>query len=72
VDCSGFARCDFYLTDQGRVLVNEINTIPGMTSMSAFPLLWGASGVGSRELIGRIISLGLARHAARTALATSR
>jgi D-alanine-D-alanine ligase len=72
IDCAGFARCDFFLTDESRVLVNEINTIPGMTSMSAFPLLWKAAGVGHRELVDRIIRLGLARHATRTALATSR
>jgi D-alanine-D-alanine ligase len=72
VDCSGFARCDFFLTEEGRVLVNEINTIPGMTSMSAFPRLWEASGVGHRELIDRIVELGLARHAARARLARSR
>jgi D-alanine-D-alanine ligase len=73
IDCSGFARCDFFVrgTD-GEVLVNEINTIPGMTSMSAFPRLWEATGVGSEALVDRIVGLGLERHAVRGRLSVSR
>jgi D-alanine-D-alanine ligase len=54
------------------VLINEINTIPGMTSMSAFPKVWAASGVPYGELLERIIALGIERHAARARLLTSR
>lgn len=73
IDCSGFARCDFFLEERsGAVLINEINTIPGMTAMSGFPRLWAASGVGNRELVERIVELGLARHAAYARLATVR
>jgi D-alanine-D-alanine ligase len=73
VDCAGFARCDFFVERaSGRVLINEINTIPGMTSMSAFPKVWAASGVPYGELIERIIALGVERHAARALLLTSR
>jgi D-alanine-D-alanine ligase len=73
IDCSGFARCDFFVERaSGRVLVNEINTIPGMTSMSAFPKVWAASGVPYGELLERIIALGIERHAARARLLTSR
>jgi len=72
IDCSGYARCDFFLDSGGGVLVNEINTIPGMTSMSAFPRLWEATGVNGTELVDRIVSLGLARATARAALSTSR
>lgn len=69
IDCSGFARCDFFVRESdGTVLVNEINTIPGMTKMSAFPLLWRAAGVDSPALIDRIVELGLERHALRSSL----
>ncbi len=63
IDASGFARCDFFLeAATGRVVLNEINTIPGMTAMSGFPRLWEASGVGGRQLIEEIVRLGLERH----------
>jgi D-alanine-D-alanine ligase len=65
VDAAGFARCDFFLEPDGRILVNEINTIPGMTAMSGFPRLWAATGVDGRALVEEIVQLGLARHAAR-------
>lgn len=72
IDCAGYARCDFFVERAtGRVLVNEINTIPGMTAMSAFPRLWEATGVGNRALIDEIVRLGLARHAARAGLLTT-
>ena len=45
VGCAGLARVDFFVEDDGRVLVNELNTLPGMTPTSAFPKLWEASGV---------------------------
>ena len=63
IDASGFSRCDFFLeaaTD--RVILNEINTIPGMTAMSGFPRLWAASGVDGRALVEEIVRLGLERH----------
>jgi D-alanine-D-alanine ligase len=72
VDCAGFARCDFFIDTDGQVLVNEINTIPGMTSMSAFPRLWEASGVDGPALVDRIVSLGQERFAVRAALSTTR
>jgi len=73
IDCCGYARCDFFVAEpDGRVLVNEINTIPGMTSMSAFPLLWEASGVSNGELMTRIVELGLQRHERRRKLMTTR
>lgn len=73
VDCAGFARCDFFLErTTGKVLVNEINTIPGMTDMSAFPKVWAASGVPYGVLAGRIVALAMERHALRRGLRTSR
>jgi D-alanine-D-alanine ligase len=62
-DCSGMARVDFFLERRtGKVYVNEINTIPGFTSISMYPKLWGASGVPYPALIGRLIELALAKH----------
>ena len=73
IDCAGFARCDLFLEKAtGRVLVNEINTIPGLTGMSAFPKVWEASGVPYPELAARIVALALERHAQRHGLRTSR
>src|SRR5947207_10419428 len=64
VDCSGLARVDFLMDPKSRkIYLNEINTMPGFTSISMYPKLWAASGVGYPELIGRLIDLGLERHA---------
>lgn len=60
VGCEGLARVDFFLTDDGLV-VNEINTMPGFTPFSMFPLLWEASGVPYAELVDRLIQLALHR-----------
>jgi D-alanine-D-alanine ligase len=65
VDCSGLARIDFFLDRAGRVLVNEINTMPGFTSISMYPKLWEASGLPYPALLDRLIALALERHAAR-------
>jgi D-alanine-D-alanine ligase len=72
IDACGFARCDFFIeAGSGRVLINEINTIPGMTPMSGFPRLWAASGVDNRALVEEIVQLGLRRYAARSHLRTT-
>jgi len=72
IDCAGYARCDFFVERAtGQIIVNEINTIPGMTAMSAFPRLWEATGVGNRELVDEIVALGLQRHAVRQDLLTT-
>lgn len=60
-DCEGMTRVDFFLTDQGDVLVNEHNTIPGFTRFSMYPLLWEASGLSYPELVEELISLALDR-----------
>jgi D-alanine-D-alanine ligase len=64
VDGSGLARCDFFVRDDGEVLVNEINTIPGFTSTSVFSKLWEASGVSYPEVCDRLIQLAIERHEA--------
>jgi D-alanine-D-alanine ligase len=68
VDCSGLARVDFLMDPggsgkSGRIYLNEINTMPGFTSISMYPKLWAASGLGYSELIDRLIQLALERHA---------
>lgn len=60
VGCEGLARVDFFLTDDGLV-INEINTMPGFTPYSMFPVLWEASGVPYAELVDRLIQLALQR-----------
>jgi D-alanine-D-alanine ligase len=63
LECRGMARVDFFLEKpSGRIYVNEINTIPGFTSISMYPKLWEASGIPYRELIDRLIQLALAEH----------
>lgn len=57
--CQGMARVDFFLRKDGEIFVNEINTIPGFTSISMYPRLWAASGVGYSELIDRLINLAI-------------
>jgi D-alanine-D-alanine ligase len=63
IDAAGLARVDFFLEDDERLWVNEINTIPGFTRFSAYPRLWEASGIPYPELIDRLIRLALERHA---------
>ena len=63
VDCSGLARVDFLMDPKSRkIFLNEINTMPGFTSISMYPKLWAASGLSYPALIERLIQLGLERH----------
>jgi len=62
-ECAGMARIDFFVTPECRVVLNEINTIPGFTSTSVYARLFEASGVGYGELLDRLIQLALERHA---------
>jgi len=63
IDGAGLARVDFFVqSGDNRVIINEINTMPGFTSISMFPKLWEASGIPYSELIGRLIDLALERH----------
>ena len=59
LSCEGLARVDFFYTAAGKVLVNEINTMPGMTPASGFPMMWAASGLPLPELVDRIIATAL-------------
>jgi len=64
IDGAGMARVDFFLMQDGRVLVNEVNTIPGFTGISMYPRLWEASGLPYPELVDRLIELAIERHEA--------
>jgi D-alanine-D-alanine ligase len=67
-DCEGMARVDFFVSPDGAVTVNELNTIPGFTSTSVYAKLFEASGVPYRELLDRLVGLALERHERRAAL----
>ncbi len=63
VDCSGLARVDFLMDPKtGKIFLNEINTMPGFTSISMYPKLWAATGLEYADLIDRLIQLGIERH----------
>ncbi|HLG19085.1 MAG TPA: D-alanine--D-alanine ligase [Bdellovibrionota bacterium] len=69
--CEGMARVDFFVKENGEVIVNEINTIPGFTKISMYPKLWEASGISYAELIDRLITLALERFQRESKLKTS-
>lgn len=63
LDCAGIARVDFFLTPSGELVVNEINTMPGFTPASMYPVMWAASGVDYPSLISCLVDAALARKA---------
>ena len=65
----GMTRVDFFLTKDGSILLNEVNTIPGFTSISMYPKMWEASGLSYPALLDKLISFALERHASEAALA---
>jgi D-alanine-D-alanine ligase len=72
VDCAGMARVDFLLAgDSGSLFVNEVNTIPGFTTISMYSKMWAASGLAYPALIDRLITLAIERHADKQQLRTS-
>jgi D-alanine-D-alanine ligase len=70
--CEGLARVDFFLEKNGKLTVNEINTIPGFTKISMYPKLFEASGISYRELIDRLIMLAIGRFDKEKKLKTSK
>jgi D-alanine-D-alanine ligase len=60
--CEGLARVDFFVEDDGRVLVNELNTMPGFTPTSVYATLWDLSGLPFADLCDRLVKLGVERH----------
>ena len=72
LDCAGMARVDFLVQGNGsKIFLNEINTIPGFTSISMFPKLWEASGLSYSDLLDKVIQLAIERHRAKSALKTT-
>jgi D-alanine-D-alanine ligase len=72
LDCSGMARVDFLVQGNGsKIFLNEINTIPGFTSISMFPKLWEATGLSYRDLLDKLIHLAIERHQAKSSLKTT-
>ena len=68
VECEGMGRVDFMLeTATGKLYINEINTIPGFTSISMYPKMWAYTGIPYADLIDRLIELALERHARKKA-----
>lgn len=61
VDGYGLARVDFFVTNAGEVVFNEINTLPGFTAISMYPILWETAGMDKKELINRLIDLAFER-----------
>ncbi|WP_026692974.1 D-alanine--D-alanine ligase [Peribacillus kribbensis] len=62
LDCSGLVRADFFLTHEGEIYINEVNTMPGFTPFSMFPLLWKHTGVDYPELIEKLVGLAEERY----------
>jgi D-alanine-D-alanine ligase len=72
IDCAGMGRVDLLLDkDDGRLYLNELNTIPGFTRISMYPKLWEATGLSYPELLNRLIELALARHEEKAQLRTT-
>ncbi|MBT9303583.1 D-alanine--D-alanine ligase [Pseudomonas sp. TAE6080] len=70
--CAGLARVDVFLCEDGEVLINEVNSLPGFTRISMYPKLWQAAGMSYSELVSRLIELALERHGLRKGLKISR
>lgn len=62
LDCSGLVRADFFVTADHEIFINEVNTMPGFTPVSMFPMLWQNTGVSYPELIKKLIALAIERH----------
>lgn len=73
LNCSGMARMDFFLDrENGRFYLNEINTLPGFTSISMYPKLWRETGISYERLLDRLIELALERHRMKLSVSTER
>ena len=68
LECCGMARVDAFLTPEGKFLINEINTLPGFTSISMYPKLWEYSGIGPRQLVTELIDIAVEQQRQRAQL----
>lgn len=71
LNLEGMSRVDFFLTKQGRIVLNEVNTIPGFTSISMYPQLWEASGLSYSALLDKLILLAIERYERETSLTST-
>ena len=62
LDCYGLSRVDFFLSEENEVIFNEINTLPGFTAISMYPMLWEAEGIDKKQLVDQLIDLALVRY----------
>ncbi|MGJ8514100.1 D-alanine--D-alanine ligase A [Carnimonas sp. R-84865] len=62
LECQGLARVDFFVTEDGNLMINEVNTLPGFTRISMYPKLWEASGLPYDQLLTRLVELAIERH----------
>lgn len=72
LDCSGLVRSDFFVTDNNEVFINEVNTMPGFTPVSMYPLLWQHTGIEYPQLIDALIKLAIERHTEKQQLQYNR
>lgn len=72
LDGSGISRADFFLTEEGEVYLNEVNTFPGFTKNSMYPRVWAKTGIPYQDLIEEVIQLGIRRHKDRHKIKTRR
>lgn len=68
LDGSGLVRADFFVTAENEIFINEVNTLPGFTPVSMYPILWKNTGLPYNELIEKLINLGIERHAEKQQL----
>ena len=68
----GLARVDLFLRDDDEIVINEVNTMPGFTPISMFPMLWEAEGLSFSDVVEELVALGRARHRRRGLLRTHR
>jgi len=71
LSCEGLARVDFFFNKKGKLLVNELNTMPGFTAISMYPRMWAESGVSYSKLIDKLIQLAIERFTKEQKLRTS-
>jgi len=72
VDGSGLARVDFFVKPKGEIIINELNTMPGLTEVSGYPKMWEASGVSFKEVLEQLVELAFERHREKSLTKTSR
>jgi len=71
INCSGMARVDFLITKNNKIYINELNTIPGFTSISMYPKLWQSTGLTYTKLLDKLIQLAIERHKEKNSLSTT-